>query len=55
MLAGTMAAILIGLLAPLMYELWLNRRIRCRDDLERHFGMPVLAELGHRDGRVRRR
>jgi uncharacterized protein involved in exopolysaccharide biosynthesis len=53
--AGTLAAILVGLLAPLMYEVWLDRRIRCRDDLERHFGMPVLAELGHRHGRTRRR
>ena len=55
MLVGTMAAVLIGLLAPFMYELWLNRRVRCRDDLERHFGMPVLAELGHRYGRAGRR
>lgn len=28
------------------YELMLNRRIRCRDDLERHFGIQMLAEFG---------
>lgn len=30
---------------PLGYELFLNRRLRCRDDLERHFGIPVLAHF----------
>jgi uncharacterized protein involved in exopolysaccharide biosynthesis len=54
LLAGTLLAMLVGVLAPLMHEVWLDRRIRCRDDLERHFGMPVLAELGHRDGWTRR-
>jgi uncharacterized protein involved in exopolysaccharide biosynthesis len=55
LVVGTMGALLIGLLAPLLYELWVDRRIRSRDDLERHFGMPVLAELGDRSGRERRR
>ena len=45
MLVGAAGAVLIGLLAPLAYELWINRRVRCRDDLERDFGMPVLAEF----------
>lgn len=31
---------------PFVYELLLDRRLRCRDDLERHFGMPVLAQFG---------
>jgi uncharacterized protein involved in exopolysaccharide biosynthesis len=31
---------------PFAYELLLNRRLRCRDDLERHFGIPVLAQFG---------
>lgn len=31
---------------PFIYELLLNRRLRCRDDLERHFGIPVLAQFG---------
>jgi succinoglycan biosynthesis transport protein ExoP len=30
---------------PFGYELFLNRRLRCRDDLERNFGVPVLVEL----------
>ncbi len=31
---------------PFAYELLLNRRLRCRDDLERNFGIPVLAQFG---------
>lgn len=34
-----------GVVGPLMYEL-LHRRVRCRDDLDRDFGLPVLAEFG---------
>jgi len=34
----------IGIAGPLVYELF-NRRVRCRDDLERDFGIPVLVEL----------
>lgn len=30
---------------PFAYELLLNRRLRCRDDLERHFGIQVLAQF----------
>jgi succinoglycan biosynthesis transport protein ExoP len=45
MLLGVPLAIVFGLAAPLAYELWFNRRVRCRDDLERDFGMAVLAEF----------
>lgn len=31
---------------PFVYELLLDRRLRCRDDLERNFGIPVLAQFG---------
>lgn len=40
-----MAAGILGLGAPLAIELF-NRRVRCRDDLERHHGIPVLVEFG---------
>jgi len=40
------AALLIGFGAPIGYELLADRRLYCRDDLERHFGIPVLAEFG---------
>jgi len=45
-LLSCMASLGIGLGWPFGYELLLNRRLRCRDDLERHFGIPVLAQLG---------
>lgn len=35
-----------ALAGPFAYELFLNRRLRCRDDFERHFKIPVLAQLG---------
>jgi polysaccharide biosynthesis transport protein len=35
----------LGLGLPLLYEL-VNRRVRCRDDVERDHGIPVLVELG---------
>lgn len=31
---------------PFGWELLLDRRLRCRDDIERHFGVPVLAQFG---------
>ena len=31
---------------PFAYELLIDRRLRCRDDLERHFGIAVLAQFG---------
>ncbi len=37
--------VLVGVLAPLIYELLVNRRIRCRDDFERDFSLPVLMEF----------
>lgn len=42
---GAIAAFLLGFGLPLGYELF-NRRVRCRDDLERHHGVPVLVEFG---------
>ncbi len=45
LLLGAMLAVLLGLGLPLAYELT-NRRVRCRDDIERHHGIPVLAEFG---------
>ncbi len=45
MLLGTMAALFLSLGIPLAYELF-NRRVRCRDDVERHHGIPVLVEFG---------
>ncbi len=42
---GVMAGIGVGVLAPLIYELLINRRIRCRDDFERDFDLPVLMEF----------
>ena len=35
----------IGAGVPLGYELFLNRRVRCRDDIERGLGVPVLIEM----------
>jgi uncharacterized protein involved in exopolysaccharide biosynthesis len=35
----------LGLAAPFLYELFLNRRLRCRDDWEREFGIQVLAQF----------
>ncbi|MBV8062352.1 MAG: hypothetical protein JOY51_02105, partial [Nevskia sp.] len=42
--AGALLGLLLGFGGALLYELF-NRRIRCRDDLERAFGLPVLAEF----------
>jgi succinoglycan biosynthesis transport protein ExoP len=44
-LVGAFAGLLIGLAAPFAYELVFNRRVRCRDDFERGFGVPVLSEF----------
>jgi uncharacterized protein involved in exopolysaccharide biosynthesis len=49
-LLGGIAALLLGLGIPLIYELS-NRRVRCRDDLERHHGIPVLVEFVGRSRR----
>jgi len=45
LLLGLLAGIVAGLLGPVGYELILNRRIRCRDDFERGFAVPVLMEF----------
>jgi succinoglycan biosynthesis transport protein ExoP len=42
---GALAGLFFGLLGPFGYELILNRRVRCRDDFERGFGVPVLSEF----------
>jgi capsular polysaccharide biosynthesis protein len=42
---GGFLAVLLGLSIPLGLELF-NRRVRCRDDIERVYGIPVLAEFG---------
>ncbi len=45
MAMGSFAALIMALAGPLLYELFFNRRIRCRDDVEREFGIPVLVEF----------
>jgi len=35
----------LGLALPVAYELVINRRVRCRDDFERGFSIPVLMEF----------
>lgn len=40
-----LAGVGMGVGAPLGYELFLDRRLRCRDDMEREFGIAVLAQL----------
>lgn len=42
---GIIAGLLVGLGAPFAYELVFDRRVRCRDDFERGFGVPVLSEF----------
>ena len=45
MLLGIAVGLGAGLLGPLGYELLVNRRVRCRDDFERDFDIPVLMEF----------
>jgi uncharacterized protein involved in exopolysaccharide biosynthesis len=45
LLAAMMFSLAVGVAAPASYELFLNRRIRCLEDLERSFGVPVLIEF----------
>ena len=45
MAIGSIIGVLLGIIGPLAYELLFNRRLRCRDDVERDFGIPVLAEF----------
>ncbi|MBL6749322.1 MAG: hypothetical protein ISP90_02325 [Nevskia sp.] len=51
LMLGFFAAAFLGLGGPLAWELLFSRRVRCRDDLERDFGIPVLAEF-HVDARA---
>jgi succinoglycan biosynthesis transport protein ExoP len=44
-LLGILAGLSVGLAAPFAYELVFDRRVRCRDDFERGFGVPVLSEF----------
>jgi len=37
---------------PFFYELLLDRRVRCRDDIERSLGIPVLAQFGRISSRL---
>jgi polysaccharide biosynthesis transport protein len=46
MLIGTILAILFAMAGPVIYELLFDRRLHCKDDFERHFGIPVLAQFG---------
>ncbi len=45
LLLGAFLGIGLGVACPFMFEL-LHRRVRCRDDVERDFGIPVLTEFG---------
>ena len=44
-LLGSLVGLVIGFGAPFAYEIVVNRRVRCRDDFERGFGVPVLSEF----------
>lgn len=44
MAMGLALGLFLGLALPFLFEL-LNRRVRCRDDVERDFGIPVLVEF----------
>jgi len=43
---GALLSVMAGLAIPLFRELMFNRRLHCRDDIERELGLPVLAEFG---------
>lgn len=45
LIVAALAGIGLGLVIPLLYELLMDRRLRCRDDIERSFGVPVLMEF----------
>jgi len=47
MLLGVIAGGALGVGLPLYMELFFNRRLRCREDMERDFRLPVLAEFHH--------
>jgi succinoglycan biosynthesis transport protein ExoP len=45
MLMAAFFGLALGVLLPLLYEMLFDRRLRCRDDLERSLGIPVLAQF----------
>lgn len=45
LLMALLMGVALGVTGPLFYELLVKRRVRCRDDLERNHGIPVLAEF----------
>jgi succinoglycan biosynthesis transport protein ExoP len=45
LLLAVIAGLGIGLGSTVAYELFFDRRLRCRDDIERSFGIPVLMEF----------
>jgi polysaccharide biosynthesis transport protein len=45
MLAAMLVGLGLGVVAPFLYEILLNRRLRCRDDIERGLHIPVLAQF----------
>ncbi|HLK71522.1 MAG TPA: GNVR domain-containing protein, partial [Steroidobacteraceae bacterium] len=47
LLMALLASIAAGVALPFLYELWIDRRVRCRDDLERGLGIRVLARMNH--------
>ena len=44
--AAVVASFLLALGGPFAYEMFVHRRIRCRDDLERSFKIVTLAQFG---------
>jgi succinoglycan biosynthesis transport protein ExoP len=49
LLMAIAASLAFAVGGPFAYELLLDRRIRCRDDLERHFRVVTLAQFGPMD------
>lgn len=45
LLMGIFAGLGAGVAIPFLYELFFNRRVRCREDVERSFGIPVLMQF----------
>jgi len=45
LLVSILVALGVGLGVTFCYELWIDRRLRCRDDMERAFGIRVLAHF----------
>ncbi len=45
MIVSVLIGLMLGLTGPMAYELLFDRRVRCSDDLERSFDIPVLVEL----------